>query len=394
LQHFHFSFVGQSFSREHAEKHLQENEKIKVDPNTLQIREIKNPATEKLIQESQKQIDKSRDYLEQLEDFYRETELICAEFETKNPYSVTVEKALQSKKLSPDENDELQIFIDFAQNAPTLSLIRKFLIDLPEGKQFDDLRFAKNLLEINLNLPQILKNPDRLDKSVVKAFEDFRKLYARKYLQFLQKRTEFLKNFWRDNEKVLQQKILAARTLAAIPFFRDSAGEIEKIEAEFENLKTKFRSEVFDEKIVRQALKKEPFFKSIKMTEEIAEKVCGEFVEKLDKFLSEHFAQIRTKSVLGILNSSKKSSIQKLSKLLQISKLEKIVPIFNQKTADAIGHELKKILSPESVDVLRLGDFSTKLEKIETDADVEKLITNFQQFLKRKKQETGNLILK
>jgi len=392
MQHFHFSFIGKTHSRQVAESLLHKNELIRIDKRSLKIREIENPAMEKLIFESQKQIEKSEDYLKKLEDFYRETEIICAEFEVENPYEKAIRKAMKKQKLSESEISQIDDFVEFAERVPTLSTIRRFLIELPETSEFDDLRFHRNLLEINLNFPKLFDDPKKIDSQVLKSFEDFRKIYTKKYLKFLRERKDFLEKFWKENEKILRQKLFAIEVFARIDLLKSDCENLPNLKKEFSGMRANLIAENYDEMMVKKILRKSPFFKNISFQSISPQKICEDFVAKVDGILERILAKIRTKSVLEILKISKKNSVQKLAQVLQFSKIEKIVAIFNKKTADAIAHELQKIFE-ENSRVLRLGDFASKVSKLESAADAKKLVAEFEKFIEARLKKGGFLIL-
>jgi hypothetical protein len=97
---------------------------------------------------------------------------------------------------------------------------------------------------------------------------------------------------------------------------------------------------------------------------------------------------------MNILTSSKKSSVQKLVKLLSFAQIDKIVALFNAKTAPQIEHELRKLFSSKSLDTIRLGDFSSKFGEIKSDDDIESVALEFKEFLKSKKDGKKKIIFR
>ena len=380
MKQFYFSFDASVVSDRDADaqKKLLANKSIEINPQSLRIKKLKKISKSSAVEKS------GAEFLQQLQNFHAQSRAIYSEFKIKNPFSKVVEKALKSENLSSRENQKLREFCDFSEKVPTLALIRKFLVEFPKTKEFDDLRFYKNLLEVSLNLPRILENPHELGENIIETFHDFHKMYTKKYTQFLKKRCEFLGNFWRKNEKILRQKIFAAQCLSQIEIFSNAKIEFAKIKVNFEKLRNDFCGGKFDKFEIQKALEVSPFFRGVSMNAPDACAVCTQFTQKLDDFLQKYFAKIASSSVL--------QNDDGLSQILNVAEFQKIVSFFNAKTASILTHELRKILTPKKVETLNLGDFAPQIRKVKTKKDAQKLVAEFAEFLKSKKRG-GNLNL-
>lgn len=363
---------------------------VAIDLASVAIEPLVEKELVELVETSEKQLQKSEDYLDDLVHFYAEAELVCAEYQVANPYVESVRKALKKKPVSAAETKNLHSLEELAQRANTLSLIRKYLVDLPKSADFEELRFAQNLLKINLDLPKTLLRPKRLDETVLQAFESYRKLYVKKYLELFAERAQAFAAF-RKEEKDLRQKILTLKTLDEIPVLGVplAAG----FAAELEKLRTEAILEEVSEEVLKKALEKSPTWRDVFFDTPSAQILCDDFHRRLQNALENKFALIRNKSVLDILAVSRKDPVQKLVKLLQLTKIDNIVKLFNTKTAVVIGHELKKLLAPAIVDTVRLGDFRCRVEKIDNADDIAAAAADFKHFLEKQKAAKKHLFL-
>ncbi|MCT4592099.1 MAG: hypothetical protein N4A36_01810 [Candidatus Gracilibacteria bacterium] len=384
-RHYKLSFILETDDADREMDLLMDN--LNIAPSSLEIEDVE---LESLIQESERQIEKSQTYLDDLEDFYKETELVCAEYQIENPYVETIEKALNNKDLKEEEKAEIEILREFAKRAPKLSLIKKYLIDFPDTKEFEELIFQQNLVKINLDLPKALIKPRRIDETVMQAFENYKKLYVKKYITMIKSRNSYLKDFW-IHEKGILKKLLALKTLGNIEALGDCPHS--RLHKEFERLKTDYFPENIDESVLKKALDKGPEWKNISIIGPYANEICERFLNELDFELEKKFSFIKTKGVLDLLNKSKKDSVQKLTKAVTLTDIKKIVSLFNSKTAPVIAHELKKLLSGDDLDTIRLGDFDCSLEKLETEQDIKQASEEFEKFLRTRKKDKNCLII-
>ncbi len=340
MKKFKVVFIAKAKDKKELIKKLTKNKELKIDSETCAIEEVAPKKVAVAITSAEKQISKSEEYLNNLEDFYQKTELLCSEYEIKNPYSESIKKFLQKKPLNSKDKDELEKFKKVAKHTSIISLIKAYLVPLPEDdEEFSKLRLAQDLVKINLDLPKILRSPDYFEQTVLQSFENYRQLYVKKYLKMLENRCVYLKNFWKK-EKLIKKKILALKTFDKIDALGRPRGAF--FEKEIIRIKEDCPHEELDKKIIREVLQYSPTWNGINFIQKPVENLCDEFLIQLDSALEAKIALIKTKSVLETLKNSKKNSVQKLAKVLSFTNLNKIVDLFNPQTASAIGDELVK----------------------------------------------------
>ena len=327
---FKFNFIGEADSREEAIANLSKNEDLNVSLSSLEIEEISEE--EFLSNGASGSIKKSESYLNALPEFYEKMGIMGAEeLAKKNPYIKSADKKKGENLLGKFS----------AENKALIALIGEYFVPLPRRAEFEDLRLQRGIVEISIKKHQ--NNPERFYTTVSQAFKSYQGAYIKEYLAFITERNQFLKGFWKD-VKMIKKKLLTLATLEEIDIFKNK--KYPEISKKFAQIKEEFVAfDKVDSREIKKVLEKSPAFKGIYFTDLGAEEVCAEFLSSLDSALESYFATIRTKSVIDILTNSEKSSVKKLIKLLSFTRLDKIVSLFNSKTAPVIGMELRKLLS-------------------------------------------------
>ncbi len=270
---------------------------------------------------------KIENYAEKLERLHATLELISRDFGAKNPLA-------NSKKADPELLAKAE---KISARAPQLARMKKFLIELPSESEFDRLRFLQNLVYQNLSFPEIFERPELVDAVALQAFENYHCEYSKKYLDLFASREKSIEQ-WAKKEKIVAQKL----------FTLESLDEVKKLGEKLSpNLATELtelgkRHRPIGIKIIelRKILRIEPTIAGITFFAPLPDFEFAEFERRLDLALDRKFEIIREKSVLAVLKNSKNESVKKLTELIALAELEKIVKLFTPKSAPKITAEL------------------------------------------------------
>jgi hypothetical protein len=266
-----------------------------------------------------------------LERLHTTLELLSRDFGTTNPLT-------DSKKVDPELIAKAE---KVSARAPQIARMKRFLVNLPADPDFDRLRFLQSLVVQNLSFPKIFERPELVDAVALQAFENYHLEYSQKYLDLLANREKSIEN-WEKKRKIIAQKLFTLESLDTVKKLGEKLAL--NLSAEFAELET--RNRPLGVKIVdlRKILRIEPTVAGITFFTPLPDREFSDFEKRLDGALARKFEIIREKSVLAVLRNSKNESVKKLTELIALADLEKIVRLFTPKSAEKITSELSKNL--------------------------------------------------
>ncbi|MFA6458513.1 MAG: hypothetical protein WCV72_03970 [Patescibacteria group bacterium] len=270
-------------------------------------------------------------YEQKLARLHSTLELISRDFGAPNPFTKT--KKIDATRLQKAEQ--------LAARAPQLARMKRFLIDLPAEPEFDRLRFLQNLVMQNLPFPEVFERPELVDAIALQAFENYHAEYSKKYLIFIEDRERAI-TVWQKQQKELEQKVFTLAALDQVkklgrPVAQNLAAELAGVEKRHAPLGIKIIE-------LRKILRIEPVIAGITFFTPLPDREFADFTERVDAALEQKFAKIRDESTLAVLKNTDDASVKKLTKLIALADLAKIVRIFTLRTAPKITAELTQLL--------------------------------------------------
>jgi hypothetical protein len=263
--------------------------------------------------------------------------------------------------------------------ATLIARIRRFLVPIPEQTQYAEIQMLKKLVLTNLTtLPATPEG--EVSPVLLNAFEQYRSAYTKAYLALLTEREAAIKS-WQKSLPALQQQLKAISALDEItelgkPLGRELAARLTELESMYQPLgKT--------EKELLELLNFDPTIAGVTLFSPSPAAELADYAVLVDLRLGEKLQQIRERSILTILATAKDPSVQKLGKLLQLTKLEEIPKLFTPKTTKKLVSELRKLCqkNPKSSRLPDLGEFRPTLRQVRTPAEIAQLTTEFKAFL-------------
>jgi len=318
-------------------------------------------------------------YAEKIERLSSTLNLIARDSQQPHPYGQTVKKL----KSDPDQDaSELKKLEKISANAPAISRVRKFLVELPTGEEFDELRLQQRIINLSINENSLYLEPEKISGLVLQEFEKYRAAYTKKYLARIEKIQAQLKS-WGKKRKTLEQKIFTISQLDKIPALQTDI-EPEKLQNQLEQIFTKNNLPEIEQEDLQKILRVEPVFAGVTFFTPLPGNEFEKLAEDVDHTLEKQLAKISATSTKKIITSSRDPALKKLGRVITLSGLDKSTKIFTPETAPHLVSELQKVFDGTSSTFLNLGDFKPKTKRLIRAKDATLIAVELEEFLRRK----------
>lgn len=319
------------------------------------------------------------DYAAKIERLTSTLALLARDFD--GPSYGQLQRLTTKKTPTAAEKTALIGLTKLAGRAPLLARIRRFLVELPAGAEYAELRFRQNLLSASLDWKNLSTAPEQIDGALLQSFEEYRTAYVTAYRAHLAAREAAL-TAWQASRPELIKKLEVLAALDQIAALgAPQAGQLEAELAALENLHQPLQ---LPEKELTRLLESEPTVAGITFFTPNPSAELTDFAARVAAVLRAKLLRITEAGVTQILASSRVASVQKLTRLLALTQLEKITALFTRRTTPVIVHTLQKLLDSKNLTTLALGDFAPRQKKLATAADAASLTAEFGKFLRTK----------
>jgi hypothetical protein len=198
----------------------------------------------------------------------------------------------------------------------------------------------QNLVVQNLPFPKIFERPELVDSVALQAFENYHLEYSKKYLVLIEDREKAIA-IWQKQKKEIEQKVFTLESLDQIKKLGKPVSK--KLRTELNNLEKRHLPLGIKIIEVRKILRIEPIIAGITFFTPLPDFEFENFSDRVDLALESKFSKIRDESILAVLKSTKDEGVKKLTKLIVLADLSKIVKIFTSRSSPKIITELTKL---------------------------------------------------
>ncbi len=315
------------------------------------------------------------DYSSKIERLSQEVELIANDFGVDHAYGSEISSVKRQQTLLKSISPKLK---KVTTNSSSLDRIKRFLIELPDTPEFDKLRFMQELIQRRLADIQLVGNSEQIESIVLHDFEKYRLEYEQIYLARLIKRKQAIQA-WQKNLPELTHKVEIITALDQIKTLGLARGT--RLATELKKLIKKYPIPNQTHSEIRQVLALEPTIAGISLFEIDPTREFEILANKISATLKTKLIIVCEESVNKILATSREPSVQKLTKLLNLSQIEKITHLFTKRTTPKIIHELQKLLGEKNLTTIALGDFMPQTKTIKSASEAKKLSTELERFI-------------
>ncbi len=222
--------------------------------------------------------------------------------------------------------------------------VAKYLIDIPEGDNYSDLRFHQGLVMKHFQPEKLILTPEKSEGPLLGSFWEYKSIYTERYLSDHEKYYQEARTYLQATDQCAK-KLQALKNLDNIKELgAPSYDKFMKLQKEFGCMQTECSFEESDKllKILENNSAHCPEC-DFQIGQTFPLKKYEKYEKELSRAINEKVNNLRAKGIEEIMQNSNSSAIHKLVEVIHLADFDKIVDLLASDKTNQISKALQKI---------------------------------------------------
>lgn len=222
--------------------------------------------------------------------------------------------------------------------------VAKYLINIPEGDNYSDLRFHQNLVIKHFQPEKLILTPEKSEGPLLGAFWEYKSIYTERYLSDHEKYYKEARAYLKTAEQ-REKKLKALKNLDAVKELGEPCYEkFAKLQKEFDCTRTSCSFEESEKllKILENNSSHCPEC-GFRIGQAFPIKKFEKYEKDLSQIINDKIGNLRAKGIEEIMRDDHSNTIRKLIELIHLADFDKIVDLLASDKTNQISKALQKI---------------------------------------------------